>query len=100
MTDIKKKWNFQIAPVSGNYRIMSARPKDTQLITTGFNTLSKCRYGWMLYHSADQYVGGALRKYGEFSEGEVTIFRQLLRSGMLWSKPAQILVLTLLQWHK
>jgi len=52
-------------------------------ITTGFNTLSKCRYGWMLYHTADQYIGRGLWKYGEFSEGEVALFRQLLRVGDL-----------------
>jgi FkbM family methyltransferase len=49
--------------------------------STGFNTLSKCRYGWMLYHEADQYIGRGLKKYGEFSEGEVELFRQLLRPG-------------------
>jgi hypothetical protein len=38
-------------------------------ITIGFNTLSKCRHGWMLYHTAYQFIGRGLRKYGEFSEG-------------------------------
>jgi FkbM family methyltransferase len=52
-------------------------------ITTGFNTLSKCRHGWMLYHTADQYIGRGLNKYGEFSESEVALFRQLLRPGDL-----------------
>jgi FkbM family methyltransferase len=52
-------------------------------ITTGFNTLSKCRHGWMLYHTADQFIGRGLKKYGEFSEGEVALFRQLLRPGDL-----------------
>ncbi|MBI4191370.1 MAG: FkbM family methyltransferase [Betaproteobacteria bacterium] len=54
-----------------------------QHITTGFNTLSKCRHGWMLYHTADQYIGRGLKKYGEFSEGEVALFRQVLRPGHL-----------------
>lgn len=54
-----------------------------QHITTGFNTLSKCRHGWMLYHTADQYIGRGLKKYGEFSEGEVALFRQLLHPGDL-----------------
>ena len=52
-------------------------------ITIGFNTLSKCRHGWMLYHTADQFIGRGLRKYGEFSEGEVALFRQLLHRGNL-----------------
>lgn len=54
---------------------------DVRHITTGFNTLSKCRHGWMLYHGADQYIGRGLKKYGEFSEGEVALFRQVLRPG-------------------
>jgi len=54
-----------------------------QHITSGFNTLSKCRHGWMLYHTADQYIGRGLKKYGEFSEGEVALFQQLLRPGDL-----------------
>jgi len=54
-----------------------------QHLNTGFNTLSKCRHGWMLYHTADQYIGRGLKKYGEFSEGEVALFRQLLRPGDL-----------------
>ena len=61
-------------------------PTDTQnlqYITTGFNTLSKCRHGWMLYHTADQYIGRGLKKYGEFSEGEVALFHQVLRPGDL-----------------
>lgn len=37
----------------------------------------------MLYHGADQYIGRGLKKYGEFSESEVALFRQLLRPGDL-----------------
>lgn len=50
-------------------------------LSIGFNTLSRCRYGWMLYHTADQYIGRSLRKYGEYCEGEVALFRQLLSPG-------------------
>jgi FkbM family methyltransferase len=62
---------------------VSDHTQDSQHLTTGFNTLSKCRHGWMLYHDADQYIGRGLKKYGEFSEGEVALFRQLLRPGDL-----------------
>lgn len=61
--------------------IEPAEAQGVQHITTGFNTLSRCRYGWMLYHTADQYVGRSLHRYGEFSEGEVAMFRQLLNPG-------------------
>lgn len=64
-------------------QIEPASAQDVQHITTGFNTLSKCRHGWMLYHGSDQYIGRGLKKYGEFSEGEVALFRQVLRPGDL-----------------
>jgi len=41
--------------------------------------LRQCRYGPMLYLSTDQYIGQALDKYGEFSEGEVHLFRQIVK---------------------
>lgn len=40
--------------------------------------LKQCRYGPMLFLANDQYIGGALDKYGEFSEGEVHLFRQIV----------------------
>lgn len=62
-------------------RIEPPEARGVQHISSDFNTLSKCRYGWMLYHSADQFVGRSLHRYGEFSEGEVAMFRQLLHPG-------------------
>lgn len=41
--------------------------------------LKNCRYGPMLYLPADQYIGQALDKYGEFSEGEAAFFRFLIK---------------------
>lgn len=64
-------------------QIEPASAQEIQHITTGFNTLSKCRHGWMLYHTADQYIGRGLKKYGEFSEGEVALFHQVLHPGDL-----------------
>lgn len=46
-----------------------------------FNRLKPCRYGPMLYNFRDQYVGRSLDLYGEFSEGEVSLFRELIRPG-------------------
>ena len=46
-----------------------------------FTRLKQCRHGLMLYNINDQYVGRSLDLYGEFSEGETAIFRQLLRPG-------------------
>src|SRR5258707_14359705 len=48
-----------------------------------FNHLKACRYGHMLYNIHDVYVGRSLDLYGEFSEGEVGLFRQLVKPGDL-----------------
>jgi len=66
-----------------NYQIEPSVARSMLHLTTGFNTLSLCRHGWMLYHGADQYIGRGLNKYGEFSESEVLLFGLLLRPGDL-----------------
>ena len=48
-----------------------------KLLAGAFNHLSESRYGYMLYNINDMYMGGSLDRYGEFSEGEVEIFRQV-----------------------
>lgn len=40
-----------------------------------------CRHGMMLYNVHDKYVGRSLELYGEFSEGEVGIFDQIVKPG-------------------
>lgn len=47
----------------------------------GFNRLKKCRYGVMIYNVNDLYIGRSLDLYGEYSEGEVELFKQILRPG-------------------
>lgn len=46
-----------------------------------FNRLKDCRHGKMLYNQNDQYVGRSFDEYGEFSEGEVDLFRKIVRAG-------------------
>ena len=46
-----------------------------------FNRLKECRHGTLLYNVNDQYVGRALDLYGEYSEGEVDLFRRIVRPG-------------------
>lgn len=46
-----------------------------------FNEVRNCRYGNMLYNVNDQYVGGSLKRYGEFSEGECDFFRKVISPG-------------------
>ncbi|MBV9516998.1 MAG: FkbM family methyltransferase [Hyphomicrobiales bacterium] len=43
--------------------------------------LKAARHGMMLYHPKDAYVGRSFDLYGEFSEGEVNLFRQLVQPG-------------------
>ena len=37
----------------------------------------------MLYNSGDTYVGRSLDVYGEFSEGKIRVFDQVLKPGMI-----------------
>ncbi len=46
-----------------------------------FNRLKDCRHGPMLFNFHDRYVGRSLDLYGEYSESEVALFRQLVRPG-------------------
>lgn len=49
--------------------------------TPGFNALVKGRHGYVLYNKNDTYVGKSIEKYGEFSEAEVSFFRQICKEG-------------------
>jgi FkbM family methyltransferase len=44
--------------------------------------VKKCRHGAMMFHSNDLYIGRSLDLYGEFSEGEIELFRQFIHPGM------------------
>ena len=56
---------------------MDSRP----LLDNAHLRVKQCRHGAMLYLLTDQYVGQSLDRYGEFSEGEVDLFRQVVRPG-------------------
>lgn len=46
-----------------------------------FNELTICRGGPMVYNRHDIYVGGSLKKYGEFSVGEQDLFQRVVTPG-------------------
>ncbi len=46
-----------------------------------YNRLKQCRHGLMLYNRNDLYVGRSLDLYGEYSEGEMDVFRQWISPG-------------------
>jgi len=48
-----------------------------------FVELTESRYGPMLYPPRDQYVGRSFKEYGEFSQGELDIFVQILSPGAI-----------------
>lgn len=43
--------------------------------------LKQCRYGPMLFFKNDQYIGKSLDAYGEFSESECSLFREIVSEG-------------------
>ncbi|WP_269623714.1 FkbM family methyltransferase [Prochlorococcus marinus] len=46
----------------------------------GFNDLIKMRYGWMVYNKNDMYIGKSIKEYGEWSQGEIDLCKQILTS--------------------
>jgi FkbM family methyltransferase len=50
---------------------------------TPFNRHKTCRYGEMVYNSHDIYIGRSLELYGEYSNSEAEMFRQLVPPGGL-----------------
>ncbi len=55
--------------------------RDASMSAAPIVAARQCRHGRMSYFPHDAYVGRSLDLYGEFSEGEVDLFRQLLRPG-------------------
>ena len=54
---------------------------DTRKPGDAMLAVRRCRYGTMLYLRQDIYVGRSFAEYGEYSEGEVALFRQCVRPG-------------------
>lgn len=48
-----------------------------------FNVLTETRHGPFLYNRHDVYIGRALERYGEWSEGELALLGQVVRPGMV-----------------
>ncbi len=53
----------------------------TFTIASGVICSGDCRYGPMSWFRNDTYIGRSLDLYGEYSEGEVELFRRILKSG-------------------
>ena len=57
------------------------QPGDVGANGAHFNLLVGTRYGQMIYNKNDAYVGASLAAYGEWSEAECELFRQLVHVG-------------------
>jgi len=64
------------ASVPPEFRYAQKEPRKIVLCFT-----ADCRYGKMVWRDNDSYVGRSLDLYGEYSEGEVDVFRRLLKPG-------------------
>ncbi|MGE4079464.1 MAG: FkbM family methyltransferase [Reyranella sp.] len=60
----------------------AASTADAPLYQKDHLRLRQCRHGMMLYNINDRFIGAMLDRYGEFSEEENEIFRQIVKPGM------------------
>ena len=60
---------------------MSARSHAGLIDNGGIHRVVRGRHGDFLYNHHDVYIGRSMEKYGEFSEQEVDLFRQICRPG-------------------
>ena len=51
------------------------------IMTHGLCQVTQTRYGSFLSHRLDRYIGASLALYGEYSQGEVDLFKQCIRQG-------------------
>ncbi|MDX2241748.1 MAG: FkbM family methyltransferase [Leptolyngbyaceae cyanobacterium bins.302] len=56
-------------------------PNPPTLTLTGFNRIKQCRHGFFLHNVNDLTVGRSLDLYGEWSEGEINLFKTLIQLG-------------------
>ncbi len=59
------------------------RPAQFRVISCGPSRLTRARYGLMLYNRHDPYIGRSLATYGECSEAECQLLRQLVKPGQV-----------------
>lgn len=45
------------------------------------NVIKACKYGLTLFNTNDMYVGKSLDRYGEYAEGEINLFKELIQKG-------------------
>jgi FkbM family methyltransferase len=61
--------------------LKASQINETRAPTDAMLAIRRCRHGTMMFLRQDRYVGRSFAEYGEYSEGEVDLFRQCLRPG-------------------
>ncbi len=64
-------------------RIQRRQSEDYRMATAGRNRLVRARHGLLLYNRHDIYIGRSLELYGEYSEAESELYRQVVRPGQV-----------------
>ena len=52
---------------------------DKLIDPSGYNAVVKGRYGYTVYNRNDIFIGRSIERYGEFSEAEVELFKQICK---------------------
>ncbi|MBF0293893.1 MAG: FkbM family methyltransferase [Magnetococcales bacterium] len=63
------------------WHVAARNPGDSLELHQSLLCLKQCRRGIMLYFCHDRFVGRALGRHGEFSEGEVELFSAVVGAG-------------------
>jgi FkbM family methyltransferase len=57
----------------------------------GYNQIKQCKEGWLLYNKNDQYIGKSIGTYGEYSDSESVVFKQIIpERGLVFDVGANI----------
>jgi FkbM family methyltransferase len=51
------------------------------MLLPGYNQIRNCKEGWLLYNKNDVYIGKSIAVYGEFSDAESVVFKQVIPEG-------------------
>ncbi len=59
----------------------ATRKTETTAQATNHNRLTKTKYGVLLHNKFDRFIGRSIELYGEYSEEEITLFKQICKPG-------------------
>jgi FkbM family methyltransferase len=81
---------WKMVPIWAEHLLMRPTTKQEVSVSTHachpfppYVELTESKYGPMLYPPKDQYVGRSFKEYGQFSQGELDIFMQIISPGAI-----------------